>query len=383
MSLQLRVLDSIAAVPEAAWDALVDPSAVPFGEWAWLEALEHSGCVGGRSGWSPRHLTIWRGRELVAAAPAYEKQHSNGEFVYDWGWAEAAERAGLAYYPKLVLAVPFTPATGRRVLVRADEDRAGAEQAIVEGALALSRSERWGSLSVLFPAEDEATRLAARGGCVRTAVQFHWRNRGYKSWDDFLGAFSSKRRHQLRREVREVADRGIAITTRRGDALSVQDADLVFRLYCSTVDKFMWGRRYLRKELFARLLERFRRRLELVEARKDGEVVAGAFNLASPTHLFGRYWGCFEEHPFLHFGVCMYHSIAESIRLGRRQFEGGAGGDHKLARGFEPSLTYSVHWMSDPRLAVAIGDFVRRERAEIERRMPQWAAHTGLRQATT
>ncbi len=383
MSLSLRVLDSIAEVPPVAWDALVDAAAVPFHEHAWLEALEHSGCVGGRSGWQARHLTLWRGGELVAAAPAYEKEHSNGEFVYDWGWASAAERAGLAYYPKLVLAVPFTPATGRRVLVRQDEDRAAAEQAIVEGALALVRSERWGSLGVLFPTADEAARLGALGGSVRTGVQYHWKNRGYASFDDYLGAFSSKRRNQLRREVREVESRAMTITTRRGDALSVADADLIFRLYCSTVDKFMWGRRYLRKELFARLLERFRSRIELVEAKKDGQVIAGAFNVASPTHLFGRYWGCFEEHPFLHFGVCMYHSIAESIRLGRAQFEGGAGGDHKLQRGFEPSLTYSVHWMSDPRLAVAIDDFVRRERAEIDRRLPEWAAHTGLRQATT
>lgn len=377
--LELRVVSAIADLDEAAWDALVDVEARPFLEWAWLEALETTGAITAATGSEPCHLTLWRKGALVGAAPAYKKAHSNGEFVYDWSWAGAAERAGIPYYPKLVLAVPLTPATGRRFLVAPGEDRAACEAALAAGALELARSEGLSSVHVLFPTEAEARHLEELGFALRAGVQYHWENRGYASYEDFLGAFTSKRRNQLRRERRELAARGIALRTRRGDDLAGVDPELVYRLYRSTVDKYAWGRRYLDAGFFARILERFRRRVELVEAVREGRVIAGAFNVASERRLYGRYWGCFEEHPFLHFNVCMYHSIEECIARGVGGFEGGAGGEHKLVRGFEPRITWSAHQIFHPRLDAAIRRFLGDERAEIERVLPSLRAMTALR----
>lgn len=383
-ALELRVLSGVTEVDEAAWDALVDAGARPFYEWAWLEALEETGVIAKATGAAPCHLTLWRRRPgapaaLVAAAPAYRKTHSNGEFVYDWSWAGAAERAGIPYYPKLVLAVPLTPATGTRFLVAPGEDRAACEAALVEGAVELARAEALSSVHVLFPTEAEALRLEGLGFALRAGVQYHWENRGYGSYEDFLGAFSSKRRNQLRRERREIEARGITLRTRRGEDLAAADPELVYRLYTSTVEKYAWGRRYLNPRFFRRVLDRFRRRVELVEAVRDGRVIAGAFNVASERRLYGRYWGCFEEHPFLHFNVCMYHSIAECIARSVGGFEGGAGGEHKLVRGFEPRLTWSAHRFFHPRLDAAIRRFVEGERAEIDQALPALQAMTGLR----
>ena len=376
---QLRVHRAISDIPEAAWNALVDPEAAPFLEWAWLDALEASGSVAPDSGWEPRHLALWRGHRLVAAAPAYLKSDSSGEFVFDFSWATASERAGVPYYPKLVIAAPLTPATGRRFLVAPGEDRTARTLELAHGALELSHEERLSSVHVLFPTEAEALALEPLGFAIRHGVQYHFLNEGYRTPEDVLQRFTSKRRNQLRRERRAPTHQGLEIRVLRGDTLAEADPKETFRLYASTVDKFAWGRRYLTARFFARVLERFRHRVELVHARAGDRVVAGAFNLSSDQVLYGRYWGCFEEHPFLHFNVCLYAGMDEVVRRGLLRFEPGAGGEHKLVRGFTPSLTYSAHALFHRGLDRAVREFLSHERAAIRAGLPAWRAETGFK----
>jgi predicted N-acyltransferase len=379
LPLQLRIHESISDIPREAWDSLLDEESIPFLEWHWLDALEGSGSVSPSTGWHARHLTLWRGSKLVAAAPAYVKDHSHGEFVFDWSWASAAERIGLRYYPKLILAVPMTPATSRRVLVARGEDEAARRRELLLGALEYARSEDLSSIHVLFPSQSECATLEELGFCIRFGVQYHWRNQSYSTYEDYLARFNSKRRNQLRRERRAASGQGITLRTLRGEELAGADPAEVFRLYCSTVDKHVWGYRNLRASFFDRVLSSLRERVELVEARRGDRLIAGAFNIASPTALYGRYWGCFEEHPFLHFNVCLYHSIDECIRRRLTRFEPGAGGEHKLVRGFEPSLTYSGHWVFHPGLDKAVRSFLSHERAAIAKGLPSWRLETGFK----
>ncbi|MBZ4394351.1 GNAT family N-acetyltransferase [Myxococcus faecalis] len=375
----LRILPSIHEVPASLWDGLVDEAALPFLEWTFLAALEDSGSAVPERGWHPRHLTLWRGSRLVAAAPAYLKDDSQGEFIFDAPWATASERAGLRYYPKLVLTVPFTPATGRRVLVAPGEDRAAREAELYQGALEFARAEQLSGVHVLFPTQEELPTLEAQGYALRLGVQYQWDNAGYRTMEDFLARFHSKRRNQVRRELRAPAEQGLELKTLRGDALCEVDVDTLHRLYASTVDKYPWGARLLTRDFFARMLSGFRHRCELVEARREGRLVAGAFNFRAPQVLYGRYWGCFEEHPFLHFNVCLYHPVAEAIAQGLTRFEPGAGGEHKLTRGFEPRLTYSAHLLLHPGLDRAVRGFLEHERAAVQGGLPQWRAETGFK----
>lgn len=377
--LTFRVHPSVASIAEAEWESLRDDAWTPFQERAWMLALEEAGCASPERGWTPMHMALWRGRDLVALAPAYARVDSQGEFVFDHAWAGAAQRARIAYYPKLTLAVPFTPCTGRRIYTRPGEDRAALSRTLARGIFDAAKHAGLSSVHALFVTDDEAQSFEAEGAFVRHGVQFHWENPGYRGYDDYLSRFTSRRRKTLRREADAHIDQGISIRTRRGDALARADAAMIHRLYVSTVDKFAWGRRYLTPRFFERALDSMRGSLELVEAVRDGAVVAGAFNVASKTHLYGRYWGCFEEHPFLHFAVCYYHSIGECIRRGVRVFEGGAGGEHKLSRGFVPTVTRSAHRVFAPGLERAIRDFVARERAAIEQELPAVEAEAGLK----
>lgn len=365
---EVRLVDRIASIPEATWDALLGPGASPFLEWAWLEALEATGCVGDDKGWLPQHLTFWRGDRLIAAAPAYLKGHSEGEFVFDWQWASFAEqKLGIDYYPKLVVAVPFTPVTGERLLVAEGEDRAalvpllGAAVAKIVDQLGLSSGH------VLFPREPEAEALAAVGLVRRVGVQFHWHNQGYATFDDFLSAMGSKKKHQIKRERREVRAQGIAIETRRGADIDEATLAAAFRFYLATVDKFVWGRRYLNEAFFQRIAERWAKdRLEVVVARRGATLVGGAVNVHKDDRLYGRYWGADEDVRFLHFDVCYYHSIEECIARKDAVFEPGAGGEHKARRGFAPTRTHSVHHLRDPRLRRVIADVCAREAAHLD-----------------
>jgi predicted N-acyltransferase len=376
----LRVLDWLAEVPQKSWDALVDPAATPFLEWGWLESLESSGCVAPASG-CPRHLTLWRRGQLIAAAPAYAKDGSDGDFSRDWDFAHAAQRARAPFYPKLVLGVPFTPCTGRRILVAPGEDRAACTTVLLQAARELCRAERLPTLEVLFPDPAEAHELEQRGLAVRVDFQFHWRNASYGSIDEFLARFNSKRRAMIRRERAAPAEQGIELRTIRGAELAddpIGWGRQVYSLHRATIDKLPWGRGWLNRKFYELALTRLPDKIEIVEARRDGRIIAGAFNVASATHLYGRYWGCLEEHKFLHFNVCLYHSVQECIARGVQVFEGGAGGEHKLPRGFEPSPTFCAFEFQDGRLDASVRRFLRGERLEREESLERWRAEAGL-----
>jgi predicted N-acyltransferase len=374
----VRVLSSLDDVPALSWDALLAPGRTPFERHAFLHALEKSRSASPKSGWTPRHLTLWRAGRLIAAAPAYLKEDSDGDFARDWDWASVAGRSGLPYYPKLCLTIPFTPVTGSRVLVAPGEDRDRCLAALLDGARDLCARERIPTLQVLFPDEAQARELESAGLALRVSHQFHWHNEGYKTSDDFLARFNSKRRHMLKRERGAAAEQGITIRTVRAPELNDTWARAAYALHRSTVDKLMWGRRWLNEDFYRRIFASMPEDLEVVAAEKDGRLIAGAFNVHTPTHLYGRYWGCFEEHPFLHFNVCLYHSIDECIRRGVQVFEGGAGGEHKLPRGFMPAVTWSAHASLDRRLDKAMRDFLREETPERRRGIAQFAEQSPI-----
>lgn len=364
MPLEVRVHPSIRDIPEARWDALDGVSAAPFLSHAWLDALETTGCVGGDTGWQPHHLSFWDGPRLVAAAPAYLKDNSEGEFVFDFAWAGAAQRAGIPYYPKLIVAVPFTPATGSRLLVADPAERASLLPVLAAVLRKLVSAAKISSAHVLFPTEPEANALVEAGMAHRYGLQFHWHNHGYTTFDDYLGRFSSKRRNQIKRERKEMDKQGLVLTTARGH-IPPADLDAMYGFYLSTVDKFSWGRQYLNRAFFEEVCAKLPGRIEIVLAREGSRITAGAFNLLGSDTLFGRYWGAVEERPFLHFNVCFYHSIEECIERGLKRFEPGAGGQHKLVRGFEPSITHSTHHLAHPGLDRAVREFLEREREAV------------------
>jgi predicted N-acyltransferase len=376
----VRVVGSISEVPAEAWDALHahEPDlASPFVRHAFLEALERSGSAGPRSGWRPRHLLLWRGDTLVAAAPAWLKDGSEGDFSRDWEWAGAASRAGVPYYPKLSLTVPATPATGRRLLVAEGERRAELVPRLVEAAQALAEAEGAGGLHVLFTPGDEALELEAAGLARRVDFQYHWRNAGYADLPAFLDRFPSKRRNTIRRELRAPGEQGITIRTVRGEELGRDPegwARACFELHRASTDQMDWGMRWVNHAFYRRVLERMADAVEVVEARREGRLVGMAFNLASPRVLYGRYWGNVEEHPFLHFNVALYHSIGECISRGVERFEGGAGGEHKASRGFEPAETWSCHRLADARLDAAVRRHVEVELASRAAGIAGWRA---------
>jgi predicted N-acyltransferase len=362
--LSFKAVDKLATVPQAVWDGLVDEAASPFLRHAWLSSLEEAGCASPGNDWVPTHLTLWKGRNLVAAAPAYVKEDSDGDFARDWDLASAVTRSRISYYPKLAITVPFTPCTGRRILTAPGEDRASLIAQLLDGARVLMHERHVQSLQVLFPLASEAAELEAAGMPLRISFQYHWQNAGYADVEAFLARLSSKRRNTVRREMAAPARQGITLRTVRGDELHAGRARWAkdaFALHRSTIDKLPWGRGWLNQAFYARVLESMPENVEVVAAEKDGRLIAGAFNVASPTHLYGRYWGCFEEHPFLHFNVCLYHSVGECIRRGVKVFEGGAGGEHKLSRGFEPATTFTAHAWLDARLHKAFASHLRDE----------------------
>lgn len=370
MPLDVRVHASIRDIPGAAWDALDGVRAAPFLTHAWLDALETTGCVGEGTGWQPHHLSFWDGDRMLGAAPAYLKENSEGEFVFDWAWASAAERARIPYYPKLIVAVPFTPATAARLLVADAADRPRLLPVLADVLRKIVAAEDLSSAHVLFPTADEAEGLGKSGLAHRVGVQFHWRNAGYTTFEDYLGRFSSKRRNQIRRERKEMDKAGIELVTERG-RIAPEVIDVMYDFYLATVEKFSWGRQYLNRAFFEEICVKLAGKVEIVLAREGGRILGGAFNLAGEEVLFGRYWGAVEERPFLHFNVCFYHSIDECIARGLTRFEPGAGGQHKLVRGFEPSITHSAHHLAHPGLDRAVREFLARERSAVEESVAQ------------
>jgi predicted N-acyltransferase len=363
---RIELLGGVAEVPREAWNELVGDGS-PFLEWDWLASLEHAGVVGPESGWLPRPLVAREGSRLVAACPLYVKLHSEGEFVFDWSWADAAERAGIRYYPKLLVGVPFTPVTGARFLASPDQDRASWVRRLGAALRRLCGQNGFSGVHINFCLEDETAAMLADDGCgyaLRVGLQYHWRNRGYRGFEDYLSGFRSKRRNQIRRERREMRAQGVEIEVLEGKAIPDGLFGPLYRCYRSTVHARPWGREYLNERFFDLLRQRFRDRLCILVARRDGEVVAGTTNVQKGDALYGRYWGALQPTRHLHFNVCYYAAVEYCIERGLDRFEPGAGGEYKYLRGFDPQPTYSLHHLEDPGLARAVARALAAERSE-------------------
>lgn len=374
----VKVLSGIGEVAAAAWDGCAG-SGNPFLSHAFLSALEDSGAVAADTGWLPRHMVVEdAGGRVVGAMPLYLKGHSYGEYVFDWAWADAYERAGGRYFPKLLSAVPFTPVPGPRMLVRADADRAAVEEILVGGLVGLVKRLGVSSAHVNFLPRDQWERLGEFGLLQRTGLQYHWSNQGYPDFEAFLAALSSRKRKAIRRERREVAESGLTLRRLTGAAIEDRHWDAFFHFYIDTSDR-KWGSPYLNRRFFSLLGERLSERILLVVAERDGKPVAGALNLIGDDTLYGRNWGCVEDHPFLHFEACYYQAIEFAIERGLAKVEAGAQGPHKLQRGYLPVETHSAHLIADPRLREAVGDFLVRERRQVTRECAAMAAESPFR----
>jgi predicted N-acyltransferase len=368
----LRVVEDLAAVSAGEWNALA--GANPLLRHEFFSALHESGCASARTGWAPRFITLWDGNRLCGALPLYLKSHSYGEYVFDWAWADAYERSGLAYYPKLLAAIPFSPVSGARLLAA---DRAARDR-LVRAALELAREVS--SLHVLFPPESEARELAAAGLMLRRGVQFHWSNPGYASFDEFLATLTHDKRKKIRQERRKVRDAGVTLRRKTGREVTPEDWKFFARCYTLTYRAHR-STPYLNLAFFTRLGETLPDNVLLVLAERDGRPVAAALDLYSPEALYGRYWGAVEHVPCLHFEACYYQGLEFCIERGIPAFEGGAQGEHKLARGFLPAPTWSAHWLRHPQFADAVEKFLARESKGVERYIDELAEHSPFRAA--
>ena len=337
----------------------------PFVSYSFFEALEKSASASARAGWLPRHLIARRDGQIVGIVPCYLKNHSQGEYVFDHGWADAFERAGGHYYPKLQAAVPFTPATGPRLLVRPGDDEAQVREALAGGLIGLCDATDASSVHVTFAREDEWTFLAKHGFLQRTDRQFHWINDGYGTFEDFLATLNSRHRKAIRRERRDALANGITIHHLTGKDITPEAWDAFFEFYMETGSR-KWGRPYLTRAFYKRVGETMADDILLVMAKRDGQWIAGAINFIGSDTLFGRNWGAIEHHPFLHFEVCYYQAIDFAIRRGLKRVEAGAQGEHKIARGYLPQTTYSAHYIANPSLRRAVRDYLEHEREYVQ-----------------
>jgi uncharacterized protein len=369
--LRVRVLPAISEIAAADWDrcaggldATGGPN--PFTRHAFLAALEASKSATARTGWQPQHLVAESsGGAVIGVAPCYLKSHSRGEYVFDAGWADAYERAGGSYYPKLQVSVPFTPATGRRLLVAAGPHAEVAETGLAQGLVELAKLREASSVHVTFMTQPEWDLLGKRGFLKRTDQQFHWENGGFSCFDDFLAALASRKRKTIRRERREGRADGIEVVWLTGSDLTEAAWDAFFTFYMETGSR-KWGRPYLTREFYSRIGETMADQTVLIMAKRAGRFIAGAINFVGAGTLFGRHWGAIEHHPFLHFEICYYQAIEYAIAHKLARVEAGAQGEHKLARGYLPTTTYSAHYIADPALRRAIDDYLARERAYVE-----------------
>jgi predicted N-acyltransferase len=378
-----RIVQSIAEIDAAAWDACANPGAPiadnPFLAHAFLDALERSGSATARTGWQPFHLVLDDGNdEIVGVVPMYLKGHSRGEYVFDHAWADAWHRAGGRYYPKLQVSVPFTPATGRRLLARPGGDVHEIEQQLAAGCVAVARQSEVSSLHLTFLPEAQWRLLGDMGLLLRIDQQFHWHNQGYRSFDDFLASLTSKKRKNLNRERREVVDSGIEINWLTGSDLREAHWDAFFEFYTDTGNR-KWGSPYLTRRFFSLISDSMAERILLILCRRGRRYIAGALNFIGSDALYGRNWGCIEDHRFLHFEACYYQAIDFAISRGLARVEAGAQGPHKVARGYLPQATYSAHWIRDAGLRDAIARYLKDERSYVEADIDYVAAHTPFR----
>jgi predicted N-acyltransferase len=400
---RIRIEDSIAGIGRAAWEGCANPaletvsgssdnillpndfyrshealcdtvtpdvkreqtSYNPFISYDFLASLEESGSACASTGWLPQHLVLEDdGGAALGICPAYLKSHSRGEYVFDEGWADAYERAGGRYYPKLQVSVPFTPATGPRLLVRPGTQASAVRAALARGLTTLARMRKASSVHATFLTEEDAAAFAAEDFLPRTDQQFHWRNEGYASFEDFLGALASRKRKAIRRERREAVESGIEILHLTGKDITQEAWDAFFAFYMETGSR-KWGRPYLNRKFYALISERMADKVLLVMARRAGRYIAGAINFIGGDTLYGRHWGAVEQHPFLHFEVCYHQAIEFAIARGLRTVEAGAQGEHKLARGYLPVTTHSAHFIADPGFREAVAAYLDRERAYV------------------
>jgi predicted N-acyltransferase len=370
--LTLRSVSGISKVDPTAWDACAG-SNNPFLLHGFLQAMEESGSASAKAGWRPSHLLIENeAKELLAAAPLYIKSHSYGEYVFDWGWAEAWHNAGRDYYPKLQSAVPFTPATGRRLLVRPDQDAAALGGILGDAMIGIGERNELSSAHITFLTEEEARLLADRGWMLRIGEQYHWHNQGYKSFDDFLAALSSRKRKAIRKEREKANALEFKIHCLTGADLKPAHWDAFYRFYIDTSEK-KWGQAYLTRDFFQRITGPLAERVMLVMAEQDGHWVAGALNFIGEDALFGRNWGSLGDFRFLHFEMCYYRAIDFAIERGLAKVEAGAQGEHKISRGYLPVPTYSVHWIREAPLRNAVAGFLEREKVAMLRQIEMQA----------
>jgi uncharacterized protein len=375
----LRIIEDLAEIPAAEWDALrtQTPGDNPFLAYAFLRALQDSRCASPTTGWTPQFITLWQEDELIGAMPLYVKSHSWGEFVFDWAWAEAYERHGLRYYPKLVSSVPFTPVTGARLLAASDAVRAQ----LIAAALQLAKESGASSLHCLFPPESQALEMQAQGMLLRKGVQFHWRNPGYLDFADYLSGMRRDKRKKIQQERRRVNDAGIVFQHLRGEQITPEHWQFFMRCYARTHQQFN-SPQALNLDFFLRVGATMPENTLLIIALKDDQPLASALNFHDDHALYGRSWGTLEYHDGLHFETCYYQAIEFCIANRIATFEGGAQGEHKLARGFLPVTTWSAHWLAHPRFASAVEEFLQRESGGIERYVDELNENSPFKRAT-
>jgi predicted N-acyltransferase len=375
--MRVEQLRGIEDVDRETWRTL-EPPEFPFFDFEFLRALERSKSIGRRSGWEPAYLMCKEGGRVLGALCLYLKSDSYGEYIFDWEWARVYQQYGLSYYPKLVAAVPFTPATGPKLLVKPDLDvatRTRVTKALLEAADDLGTEYSVSSSHALFVPQEELSEFTRRGFTIRHSLQFHWHNRDYETFSDYLGALSGKRRRQISRERRQLKGEGLEIAHLTGDVLLPEHAALMHRFYLSTLDG-KWGVPYLNKAFFEEVFKTMKERTMLVLASDGAGIpVAGALFFLKDSSLFGRYWGTVQYRRNLHFELCYYQAIDFAIGRGFKLFEAGAQGEHKLARGFLPSLTYSAHKIRDPAFRRAIGEYIESEKEMLEGVMAEYASH--------
>ena len=385
-AITLEAVSSVAQISADDWNACANPPCSkiapssksagasrkeseeiynPFVSHAFFNALETSVSASARTGWGPRHLIARSGGKVVGIVPCYLKNHSQGEYVFDHGWADAFERAGGSYYPKLQATVPFTPATGSRLLVRPGPAAGKIRETLAGGLIGLCDATQASSVHVTFAREDEWTFLAKHGFLQRTDQQFHWRNEGYATFEDFLNTLNARHRKVIRRERRDALENGVTIHALTGDAITPDAWDAFFAFYMETGSR-KWGRPYLTREFYRLIGETMADDVLLVMAKRERQWIAGAINFIGSDALFGRNWGAVEHHPFLHFEICYYQAIDFAIQRGLKRVEAGAQGEHKIARGYLPQTTYSAHYIADPSLRRAVGDYLKRERQYVQ-----------------
>ncbi len=377
MTAKISAINSLKDIAADDWNACaqIDSGAFnPFTSHAFLLALEQSGSATTKTGWSAQHLVLEENGKIVGVVPCYLKSHSMGEYVFDHAWADAYTRAGGHYYPKLQVSVPFTPATGPRLLANTTEHRS----LLADGLVSLCQQSKSSSVHITFATEQDASEMAAKGWLQRNDIQFHWHNQGYSNFSDFLAALSSSKRKNIRKERQAIVDNGISFELVTGGDLKEQHWDHFYKFYMDTGSR-KWGQPYLTRKFFSLINETMKNETLLVLAKREGKTIAGALNFIGGNTLYGRNWGCLENHPFLHFETCYYQAMDFAISRGLKTVEAGAQGEHKLARGYVPEKTHSLHHLAHPGLSRAVAEYLEHERAAIDENQHELGEHTPFR----